>query len=385
MRILLTTAHPFLPELAGGMQMCGDTLARQMTARGHEVAVFSGLAAKGWSGMADRLRLKLARQKVVSDHKLGYRIWRSWFPWETAVHVAAQYQPDVVVVMAGKPVKVAAAFQPTGIPLVMWLQNVEFDDHFGDFSQLGQPSCVANSRFTADTYQRHFGVSPVVIHPIVRAENYITPTQGEMVTLVNPHPHKGLATALEMARRCPDIPFLFVQTWDLNAEDQASLDQHLAQLPNITLHPAVQDMRQIYGRTKILLAPSKWQEGYGRVATEAQFSGIPVIASTQGGLPEAVGPGGLLLSAEAPADDWVAALRRLWDDPAAYQQASAAARSHSKRPANDPARQADHWESLLLEIAGRGHAGPGHPAQMVSGPVMTGEVMLSDIATRSMP
>jgi glycosyltransferase involved in cell wall biosynthesis len=379
-KILLTTAHPFLPELAGGMQMCGDTLARQMATRGHEVAISAGLAAKGWSGMNARLRLKLSRQNVISDHHLGYRIWRSWFPWENAAHVAAQYRPDVIVVMAGKPVKIAAAFQETGIPLIMWLQNVEFNDHFGEFSELGQPNCVANSRFTADTYQRHFGVAPVVIHPIVKAENYATPAQGDMVTLVNPHPHKGLAVALEMARRCPDIPFLFVQTWDLNAEDQANLDRNLAELPNITLHPPVQDMRQIYSRTKILLAPSRWQEGYGRVATEAQFSGIPVIASTQGGLPEAVGPGGMLLPADAPADDWVAALRRLWDDQAIYQQASAAARAHSKRPANDPARQADQWETLLLDIAGRGSTG-----QLVTGLTEMSDVRSSraDIATRS--
>lgn len=380
MKILLTTAHPFLPELAGGMQMCGDTLARQMTARGHEVAIFSGLAAKGLPGMAARLRLKLSRRKIISDRQLGYRIWRSWFPWDGAADIATQFQPDVIVVMAGKPVKVAAAFQPTGIPLVMWLQNVEFDDHFGDFAQLGRPACVANSRFTADTYQRHFGVAPHVIHPIVPAGNYAIPSPGDRVTLVNPHPHKGLATALEMARRCPDIPFLFVQTWDLSAEDQADLDRHLAELKNIILHPAVQDMRQIYSRTRILLAPSRWQEGYGRVATEAQFSGIPVIASTQGGLPESVGDGGVLLPADAPIDHWVAALRRLWDDDAAYRQASAAARAHSQRPANDPLRQVDRWETLLLDIAGRGSNG-----HIAMGLTEKSDALLSrsDIATRS--
>jgi len=353
LKILLTTAHPFLPELAGGMQMCGDTLARNMTSRGHDVAVFAGLVAKGLPGLSARLRLKMSRVKVVSDRELGYRTWRGWFPWESASQIAETFKPDVVVVMAGKPVKVADAFQKTGIPVIMWLQNVEFDDHFGDFSGLGQLPCVANSQFTADIYQRNFGVSPIVIHPIVRQENYVTQSRGDMVTLVNPHPHKGLNIALEMARLCPDIPFLFVLTWELSPEDRAALDNQLASLKNISLHPAVQDMRQIYSRTKILLAPSQWQEGYGRVATEAQFSGIPVIASTQGGLPESVGPGGTLLDAKAPAADWVASLRRLWDDDAYYNHISSAAIRHSQRPANDPKVQADQWESFLTDVARR--------------------------------
>lgn len=351
MKILLTTAHPFLPEMAGGMQICGDTLARRMSARGHEVAVFSGLVGKGLQGFGARLQLKLSGAKTVSDRRLGYRAWRGWFPWEGADQVAARFHPDVVVVMAGKPVKIASAFKPIGIPMIMWLQNVEFEDHFGDFGELGGPPCVANSQFTADTYRRHYGVAPVVIHPIVRREKYVTEPGGDMVTLINPHPHKGLSVALEMARLCPDIPFLFVQTWDLPPEARAELDRQLATLKNVTLHPAVEDMRQIYRRTRILLAPSQWQEGYGRVATEAQFSGIPVIASTRGGLPEAVGPGGLLLDAAAPAEEWAGALRRLWDDAGYYRQLSEAADAHSRRAANDPTLQTDQWETVLNYVA----------------------------------
>ena len=54
------------------------------------------------------------------------------------------------------------------------------------------------------------------------------------------------------------------------------------------------DMRSVYRDTKVLLVPSQWLETWGRVATEAQFSGIPVLASRSGALPEAVGPGGIL-------------------------------------------------------------------------------------------
>src|SRR3546814_11226340 len=98
-------------------------------------------------------------------------------------------------------------------------------------------------------------------------------------------------------------------------------------------------MREVYRRTHTLLAPSQWEEAWGRVATEAQFSGIPVLASDRGGLPEAVGPGGRVLPHAAPAAVWAAALREYWTPPTVYLEASEPALAHAARPDIDPARQ----------------------------------------------
>ena len=86
-------------------------------------------------------------------------------------------------------------------------------------------------------------------------------------------------------------------------------------------------MKTVYGRTKILLAPSKWEEAWGRVASEAHCSGIPVVGSRRGGLPEAIGEGGIVLDYDAPLDDWVASIRQLWNDADHYDRLSAAALS----------------------------------------------------------
>jgi glycosyltransferase involved in cell wall biosynthesis len=43
------------------------------------------------------------------------------------------------------------------------------------------------------------------------------------------------------------------------------------------------------------------------VAVEAQSCGIPIIASARGGLPEAVGDGGLLIEDYRNVEAWVAA------------------------------------------------------------------------------
>ncbi|TIV95047.1 MAG: glycosyl transferase family 1, partial [Mesorhizobium sp.] len=71
----------------------------------------------------------------------------------------------------------------------------------------------------------------------------------------------------------------------------------------------------------------------------AHCSGIPVVGSRRGGLPEAIGNGGVILDYDAPLADWVAAIRRLWTDKADYDRMSAAARLFAERPQMNPDNQ----------------------------------------------
>jgi glycosyltransferase involved in cell wall biosynthesis len=55
-------------------------------------------------------------------------------------------------------------------------------------------------------------------------------------------------------------------------------------------------MKQVYRRTALLLVPSLWFEAAGRVVAEAQLSGIPVLATDSGGIPEQLNGGGYTFS-----------------------------------------------------------------------------------------
>jgi glycosyltransferase involved in cell wall biosynthesis len=55
------------------------------------------------------------------------------------------------------------------------------------------------------------------------------------------------------------------------------------------------------------------REQFGRVIVEAMASGVPVIGSTCGAIPEVIGDAGLIF-AEGDADDLTAALRRTLSD-----------------------------------------------------------------------
>jgi glycosyltransferase involved in cell wall biosynthesis len=250
----------------------------------------------------------------------------------------------VIVAVGGNVVATTLAAKPSHVPVVTQVHDVVFHLHDGDFREIEGVPCVANSKFTAEKYRAAHGIDCIVVYPFMSLENYRTNTSRANVTFINPLVHKGAALALKMARACPDIPFCFVEV--LPPTDEIKTE--IAALPNVKLLPPQKDMRKVYGKCKILLAPSLWEEAYGRVATEAQISGIPVIASNRGGLPEAVGPGGILLDPEGPADDWVNALRRLWQDDKHYAELSAAALAYAQRPEMCFTYQIDQHEEALL-------------------------------------
>lgn len=349
MKILFITAHPYLPQMRGGMQQSTNALVNSLMNKGHQAAVLCALMPSGTIGKIGRFKIKLSQSKFAKDMGCGYPVYRSWFPWETVAGVAKKEQPDVIVVLTRMSVKMALAARQTGLPIVMMLQDVEFNEHGGDFKELGDVTCAANSAFTAGKYHDAFGVNPHVIHPLIFPEKYKTDTTRECVTYINPNPTKGLDIALVLAKACPDIPFLFQESWPLTPDQLAKLNEQIADLPNVTLQRSVPDMRQIYKKAKIILAPSKWEEAYGRIATEAHCSGIPVVASKRGGLPEAVGNGGVLLDPEGDIQDWITTIRNLWSDDAYYQTKVDAAFAESQLPQHNVQTQVDMWEKLLMD------------------------------------
>lgn len=347
MRILLATGAPTLPQMIGGSQRSGDALIRALQARGYTVGITAGLVGEGRLGWRGKILMKLSQHQAILDNDLGYPAYRSWYPVETAGEVFSRFRPDIVIVLAHSTGLVANAFHKIGANLLFSFQDVEFDQHGYDLAKLKPIIGVANSQFTADAYSAKFDASCTVIHPLIEFENYLTPAIGGAVTFINPSPLKGLTTAIETARLLPNIPFRFQETWPMGNAERTELLGRLADLSNVTLAPPVEDMREIYSKTRILFCPSQWNEGYGRIASEAQISGIPVVGSDRGGLPEAIGNGGTIVCAEAEAKAWANAIVNLWSNPTEYEAAARAAIKHANRPELQFEKQVDRWEHAI--------------------------------------
>ncbi len=342
MRILFGTGHSYLPQRAGGSESSTHDLCVELQKQGIEPAVLASVEAKGWLGVRNRVTRRLfSQQKFPMDRTMGYPVFRGWAPENGIDEVIRRFRPDAAILQAGKPLEFASLLLAQAIPTIVYLRDTLFEKLGGDVEQLPRLRYIANSQFTASAFEKRYGIKVPVAPPLVRPEAYRTETSRQAVVFVNPHPFKGVETAFVMAEHRPDIPFDFVEGWPLNDELLAQYRSRAGALGNIRWIGRQSDMRKVYANARIVLAPSQaasetWVEAWGRIVTEAHCSGIPVIASNSGGLPESTGPGGLLVDPDGAPEDWTRALSELWDDQEKYESYAAAALEYSKRAAIQP-------------------------------------------------
>lgn len=241
----------------------------------------------------------------------------------------ARLRPDLVWAQLEGALPVLRIAHELGLRGMCFIHDAETDPE--ELRRIAALNChlVASSGFLADKVFYATGRRAQVVYP--PAELYFD-TQGDpdgLVTLINPHPVKGLEAFLEIARRMPEVRFLLQESWKLDEGALADLKERLAPLNNVRFAHRVTEMRQVYRQTRLLLAPSRWEEGFGMVALEAASCGIPVIASRRGGLPEAAGEGGVLIDDFQNPEAYVREIRRLLDDPARYREISEKARRHA--------------------------------------------------------
>ena len=99
--------------------------------------------------------------------------------------------------------------------------------------------------------------------------------------------------------------------------------QFVGQVPSLA-------MPSLYQRLDVLVLPSltrpNWKEQFGRVLIEAMASGVPVIGSDSGAIPNVIGDAGLIFPENQPTA-LCDALQRLHDQPTLYATLSEAGRA----------------------------------------------------------
>ncbi|MDD5273246.1 MAG: glycosyltransferase [Methylovulum sp.] len=337
MKILFATTHYYLPQNAGGSESLTHDLCLSLKDKGIDCGVLADLsAAKDLIWLKNRIKNKLSGQACPADYGFGYPVYRGWDPVNGVKEVCASFRPDIAVALAGKPLLLADAFLHNSIKTVVYLQDVDFHRHGGEYKAHPLLHYLANSQFTADAFQKAFGFEVKVIPPLVRTERYTVTSKRQKVVFVCPSPLKGVEIAFKLAEANPDIPFLFVESWFIPPEEKQGYLSRASHCPNIGWLPRQRDMRPIYAQAKIMLVPSVCNEAWGRVVTESQASGIPTLASHRGGLPESVGDGGILLDPDADIDVWQRALNSLWRDDGLYNRYSQAAAAYASRQGIQP-------------------------------------------------
>jgi glycosyltransferase involved in cell wall biosynthesis len=177
---------------------------------------------------------------------------------------------------------------------------------------------VAPSSFTARRLaEQALGDAPVaVIHNFVRGEEFanVPPTGrgGHALFAGRLVEEKGADTAIVAAGRA-GVPLAIAGAGPDIARLQRLARDHETRATFLGRIPPEQ-MGALRAHAAFLVAPSRWDEPCPYTVIEAMASGLPVLASNRGGLPELVGEQHVLPDSDV--DRWTVAMRELWDDDA---------------------------------------------------------------------
>jgi len=352
MRVLLASSASYDPP-RGGSTHSNRAWLGELRARGHECEVVAG------SEPAENPALqKLALRSRILDWRPDVVLVSSEDLSHMLLREAHHSAPGRVVYLAHTP-----QFFPFGP------ESWNPDPQAAELVRRSA-AIVAIGHHMAGYIERALGIRPHIIHPPIYGggpfERY---SGGEFVTMINPSAVKGISIFLAVARVLPGVLFAALPGWATNVSDR----QELAALANVSMLQPIERIDEFLRRTRVLLMPSLWYEGFGLIIMEAMLRGIPVIASDSGGLKEAKAGTGYVLPvrpieryerqyddrrmpcAIVPPQDvepWVAAVRTLAGDSAEWERES----EQSFRAATQfvAAQPANALEELLtsLEPAG---------------------------------
>jgi glycosyltransferase involved in cell wall biosynthesis len=331
----------------GGVESFVWDLARELAARGHDVAVIGGAGPRREPAPGVRVltfpfvprsffqRLPPLR-RAYAEAKLLERLTLA----VAALPELARGGYDVIHIQ--KPYDMGPALLARRLGGARVILGCHGEDFYrGDRALAARvDGAVSCSRFNAETVARRYGFTPAVVFngidtalfrplppdPALRRE---LGAEGVPLLLFvgRLQPWKGVETALRALPLLPEARLAVAG----DGEDRARLETLAAELglaPRVRFLGSVERraLPRLYATADLLVATSHASETFGIGPVEAQACGLPVVASRFGGFPEVVDEGrtGLLF---APRDHagLAAAARSLLDDPARRAAMAAAA------------------------------------------------------------
>jgi glycosyltransferase involved in cell wall biosynthesis len=320
---LLPPSEPFTPESAGALATCELGLARSLLRRGKRAAFvaprgrskphtvdnyYSYSSADTAPPLTRPFHALRRRFRGGPEHEVARGIERV---------LAALGCPAVAVSCNS-----ALGFQTVEescieVCSVLWLQNPLGRGRVPGLDGTVAPDLVvANSQFTASASEGEGGWAPGSIRRLLNAvdgsmffprEGFLDRVPGRPVRVLllgRIDPNKGFDRALSALALVRDEGYVFevalagpLIAWGASAHRHLQLlRRQLAAVEGEYLGAVGRDELPALVRSyDMLIAPSISQEPFGLVVLEAMASGLAVIASNRGGLPEACGAAATLV------------------------------------------------------------------------------------------
>jgi glycosyltransferase involved in cell wall biosynthesis len=344
MKIILTQmGHP---NFRGGGNIVANKLCEEFSKMGHSVTgIF--LAPKNLVKESVKVNYKiiLGRGFMVPFVNVfqGWRILRNIIKTEKPdVVISLGYEGLVVPFIKKKALFIAASHSPFlryfGIKNLIFSRKLLYPPSWGKWlfetsffldriTKINADAVQAVCEFGADQCEKIYKVPAEKIFIVsngINAGKFSLrefPSEKVILFIGGTVEYKGLDILLEAAgfifRKYSDFKIIIIGEEDKRKEKLVKLAQKLGIDSKLEwkglVYPA--DIPTYFRKTSILAIPSRL-ELFGIVALESMASGVPIVASNAGGLPEVVinGENGLIVERENP-QKLAEAIMYLFDNP----------------------------------------------------------------------
>lgn len=319
----LLWANPFcMLDTSSGASMSVREMLHQLVQRGYEVKVVGATVFDSDEGVkrfgSHWQRLKEMKGKIVNvkDGPLVHQLVKTRSTKRailksdeadtflvTYLRELHQFKPDVVWFYGGGSLDLLVPYEARirGIPSAAYLCNGNYKatSWCKDVDVI-----ITDTQATADMYSQGQGFFPVPVGKFINPSKFVADKNTrERILFVNPSYSKGAGImaliAMILEKRRPDIVFEVVESrgsWsEVLRQVSKATGNPRTELSNVVVTPNTDDMKPIYGRARLLMAPSLWYESGARVIAESLLNGIPCVVTNKGGSPELMGDAGFLL------------------------------------------------------------------------------------------
>ncbi len=209
------------------------------------------------------------------------------------------------------------------------------------YSYIDRIICCSNFLKSKLDTQPRFRNKTIALHNFVDKVSEVLPEKEDYVLeFGHLSKDKGTLTVLEVAKRNPDIPFVFAGYGTAETEIQKVENAEYVGFKT------GEELKILIQKAKFSIYPSEWYENCPFSVIESQMYSTPVIGARIGGIPELIGEEETgLLFAPGNAEDLEVKIRYLWDT-----------RGLAERFAQNCAQRefetADSYYQKLMEIYG---------------------------------
>ena len=233
---------------------------------------------------------------------------------ERALNLISEINPDLIISQLNFLRPLARYCTIADKPLLYLIHGVHASglNSDNDIECLRSPAVkgiVCMSQFLLDSIHPTLNYKAKVIYPRVPSKRFKTQSLNRRdIMFFNPIKSKGIDIVLQLSKDFQHEKFVIKETWG-NA--LPCTQKEIEARHNVTIEKIESDFSKIYCNCKLLLLPSQEAEGLGRGSVEASLNSVPILASNNGGIPEAVKINDFLIFDYSNYASWRNALEKL--------------------------------------------------------------------------